>query len=386
MKNGVRRLRLERGFDQQELARLAGVSRQTLSSIEAGKTEPSTRIALSLARVLGCRVEALFWLEPEAAALDVKVALPATARPEASTRGRAGRKAQVSRAALAAVGDRWIAHLLPPHLPASLFMGADALMHAREVVKKRARVHPLRTLEALRRNVLVVGCDPAIGLLAARLGEDHPGERLVWIQATSTSALAALARGETHIAGTHLFDEVSGEFNVPFVRGLLPGRDLVVVNLARWREGLLVAKGNPRGIRDARDFGRKDVIIVNRELGAGARRLLDRLLREAGLRERSVRGYGREASGHVGVAQAVAMGAADAGIALESAALAMGLDFVPLAEERFDLVLPADFAQTPRGARILEVLGSRAFRRELASLGGYETTQSGQILAEVKAA
>src|SRR5207237_951426 len=159
-------------------------------------------------------------------------------------------------------------------------------------------------------------------------------------------------------AGAHLYDEQSGEFNLPFVRRLVPGRDVLVVNLARWREGLVVARDNPRGIRSAADLARPDVRIVNREPGAGARRLLDRALDRAGVASGDVRGYRTVLGGHAAVAQAVAMGMADAGVAAESAALAHGLSFVPLAEERSDLVLPLALAREARGARILETLQS----------------------------
>ena len=187
-----------------------------------------------------------------------------------------------------------------------------------------------------------------------------------------------------HLAGAHLRDEQSGEFNLPFVQRLLPGREVLLVNLARWREGLLVRRGNPRGIRGAHDLARKPVRIVNREPGSGARRVLDKLLEGGRVRPRRVEGYDAIVATHAAVAQAVAMGAADAGVASESAALAYGLHFLPLAEERSDIVIPAALAREPRGARLLEVLQGRAFRRDLSGIDAYETGQSGPIIAEVR--
>jgi molybdate-binding protein/DNA-binding XRE family transcriptional regulator len=361
MENGVRRLRAARGLGQQELARLAGISRQTLGSIESGRSDPSTGIALALSRALECTVEELFFPDLARVALQARRARPlsAAARPS-------------RRVALASVGGQWVAHAL---CAGSMATAADGILPSRG-----GKVRPLRPPESLRAGLLAVGCDPALGLLAAHLGER---QRLLWLPATSTSALKALARGEAHVAGAHLFDESSGEFNLPFVRALLPGRDLLVVNLARWRAGLAVQRGNPRGIRSAADLGRSDVRIVNREPGSGARRLLDLQLGKHGVR--SVQGYARELSGHAAVAQAVAAGAADAGVTTESAALAEGLRFIALAEERSDLVLPLELARDPRGARLLETLASAAFRRDLGAVAAYQTRQCGDVLAEVRA-
>ena len=149
------------------------------------------------------------------------------------------------------------------------------------------------------------------------------------------------------------------------------------------QEGFAVARGNPKRIRKPEDIARPGVRFVNREPGAGARRLLDRLLRKAGVPGTAVKGYDRLLGGHLAVAQAVAMGAADAGVVARSAAVAHGLDFVPLSEERFDLVFPKEWGSDPRASRIVETLESRAFRRELESLGGYDTRRSGRLVTEL---
>ena len=350
-------MRQERGLDQGELARLAGVSRQTVSSIESGRSDPATGIALALARVLRVPVEELFGQEP--ATLDAEVAPPRGSR----------------RVALGEIDGRWIAHPVQPFAP------ADGLLAPRDKSQKRARVQPLRPAEDLRRGLIALGCDPALGLLAAHLGDAC---RLTWVPASSTAALEALAGGRAHLAGAHLRDEQSGEFNLPFVQRLLPGREVLLVNLARWREGLLVRRGNPRGVRGAHDLSRRPVRIVNREPGSGARRVLDKLLADARVSAKRVQGYDRVVGTHAAVAQAVAMGAADAGVASESAAIAYGLHFVPLAEERSDVVIPSALAREPRGARLLEALQGRAFRRDLSGIDAYETAQSGRVLAEVR--
>ncbi len=360
MRNQVRQARLTRGLDQRELGRLAGVSRQTISTIESGRSDPATGVALALASALERTVEELFSLE-RVPGLAVRPAAPLVSAPGSQ------------RVVLASIGGAWVAHALPAD---ALATSADGLLPPRS-----RRALPLRPLESLRTTVVVAGCDPALALLAAHLAERRAGVRLVWLQAASSAALSAVARGEAHLAGAHLYDEESREFNVPFVRALLPGRDALVVNLARWREGLAVAKANPRGIRGVQDLGGRQVRVATREPGAGARRLLDRLL--AKHRVGAIRGT--VLGSHTAVAQAVALGAVDAGVTTESAALAAGLRFLPLAEERSDLVLPLEFAREPRGARLLETLCSAAFRRDLGAIAAYQARECGDVVAEVRA-
>ncbi len=361
LRSALRQRRLSRGLAQGDLCALAGLSRQTLSGLEHGRGVPSTTAALKLARALECRVEDLFSLgDEDSLAADLAGALvPDLDLLRGVGRGTMHSPGPGARVALAQVGGRWVAHPLADDRP------ADALLSAPR--GRRARALPLRSLESLRGSLLVLGCDPALGLLAARVAEDHPRARLTWLHAASEAALAALARGEAHLAGIHLRDERSGEYNAPFARAALPG--CAVVGLSRWELGFVVARGNPRGVRSAHDLGRRDVRIVNREPGAGARKLLDALLRKA--RVRKVRGYELHARGHHAVAQAVALGAADAGIATRGAADSFGLRFLPLSEERFDLVFPAGADDDERVGRLLESLRSRGFQRELGALKGY---------------
>ncbi len=190
-----------------------------------------------------------------------------------------------------------------------------------------------------------------------------------------------LRRGHAHIAGAHLFDEDSGDFNVPFVQRLLPGHSMLVFNLVRWEAGLLVAPGNPRGLRGVEDLARPDVAIVPREAGTGAQKLLERMLGRAGIPADSVKTRGPVAAGHMDVARAVAMSVADAGVSIRSAALSLGLDFLPLAEERFDLIVSKELTDDPRVIRLLDTLSSRPFHRELESLGGYGVRESGHLIA-----
>jgi putative molybdopterin biosynthesis protein len=347
---------------------------------------PSTAVALRLARTLGCRVEDLFSLDEEASSLVAEVVADLGGALGFRAAGR-----RPGRVALGEVDGKWIAHLLAPGAPTGLAVAADGLLDPGQLQAamrqgspaKAITIRPLTDAETLRENIFVAGCDPALAILCAHYGRRVPTRRLTWLNASSGAALDALARGQAHLAGSHLLDEESGEFNVPFVRRLFGARPMIVVNFARWEQGFVVRLGNRRRIRSAADLGRSGVRLINREPGAGARSLLERLLRKARIAPDDVLTCGEVAHSHVAVAQAVAMGIADVGVAPRAVALSFGLGFVPLAQERFDLVLPAVRAEDPPIARLLDTLTSRLFRRELTSLGGYDVSKSGTAVANV---
>ena len=197
----------------------------------------------------------------------------------------------------------------------------------------------------------------------------------------SRQALEWLKQGKAHIAGSHWKDDRSGEYNLPLVKKLFPQGGVQVVTFAIWEEGLVVARGNPKSIRGVEDLARKDVSIRNREEGAGSRQLLDKRLAAAGMEARLVRGYGRSASGHLAAALAVSAGEADCCIATQAAARAFGLDFVPLAVERYDLVVPRKFAEMSGVQSLLDTLSRSVVRRRLETLAGYDTSRTGAVLA-----
>jgi putative molybdopterin biosynthesis protein len=351
-------------MQQRELAERVGVSRQTLGSLESGETVPATSIALELARVLGCRVEEIFWLSDEDTPF------------EALMGSGDGHEEGPRRVAVAAIGDRWVAH---PVYDDGTMVPADAVVvKGRRQRDASVRLRPLRDHELLRQNLLVAGCDPALSLLGGHLAERSPG-RLHWVETGSRAALEMLAGGKVNLAGLHLFDEEQGEYNVPAVRRRLPDRAVVLVNLAVWELGLVVAPGNPGRIVKVADLGRKGVRLVAREDGTGAQELLYRLTSKDGVPRRSLVPTVM-ARGHAGVALAVASGTADAGIATRAAAVRYGLPFAPLAEERFDLAMPA---LDPRVERLQEILATPRFRRELGSLPGYGTARTGRVVAEL---
>jgi putative molybdopterin biosynthesis protein len=365
LRTSLREKRQQAGLTQEELARRAQLSRQALNSIEKGHAAPSTQVALLLARELHCRVDELFWLPPSGGEVAAEAASP-----------KAWRKG--ARVAMGLVEGGWVAHALEPSDPASLSLAADGLVLARE--GRKARVSFLG--DEPRDNLLLCGCDPALGLLAARAARTG-AVRPLWLSFASDGALLELSRGRAHLAGAHLFDEETGEHNVPFVRRAFAGKPMLVITLAHIEEGFASRKGEK--FRKVEDLARKGVRLINREAGAAARKLLDRVLRKSGVPPGELRGYGDLARGHLDVAARIASGGADVGVVARAAAVAFGLEFTPLAEERFDVVVPKPLAADPRVLRLLETLGSRAFRRELGSLGGYDAGAAGRVVAELGA-
>ncbi len=381
LENRVRALREARGLTQLALCEAVQISRQTLSAIEAGRTEPSVAIALGIARVLGTPLEEVFSLEGSR-----------IAEAELEPEGSAGEGSE--RVLLARIHGRWVAHRLGKE--ESVCRAADGLMlpQGKPLPKQRARVELLRPESELRDTLLLAGCAPALGLLAERTNQQGRDLRIVWLPRAGGAALAALKARRVHVAGVHFVDERSGEYNVSDVREALPGKKLDLITLARWQQGLLVARGNPKSIRCVEDLARvearassrepsSNVRLVAREEGSGARRLLEDKLRRARLPAKRILSAARVVSGHMEVAQAIALGAADVGVAMEGAALAFGLDFVPLHEERFDLVVPRELREDARVIRLLDTLSSASFRRELAGLGGYDAERAGALAAEL---
>ncbi len=241
-----------------------------------------------------------------------------------------------------------------------------------------------RPLEAIRRTIIAIGShDLTLDLLADELGRRHPGWRLSSANVGSLGGLLALARGEAHLAGSHLLDEETGEYNISYIRRYLAGTAVRVIGFVRREQGLIVPRGNPKGIRSLADLTRPDVNFINRQRGAGTRVLLDFRLKQAGINSRQIQGYERQEFTHLAVAAAVASGAADCGPGILAAARALDLDFVPLDHERYDLIIPVHFCATPLLAPLLALLGERDFQARVAALGGYTTAEMGQILAEV---
>jgi DNA-binding XRE family transcriptional regulator len=280
IRNHLRATRTRLGLSQQELARAAGVTRQTIGGIEAGLYAPSAAVALRLAKALGCRVEELFWLEED---------LP-TIHARTVDQQQIGDRV---RCTVAQVGGRWIAQPL---------LGEDAFrteMIPCDGVGWRCADSPelevalLDEPQSLGQTVALAGCTPVLSLWARAAERWYPGLRVHWSFANSMAALRRLARGEVHAAGLHLHDPATGEANAPYVRDLSPtlSSAVVLINLGVWEEGLLVRPGNPKGIQRGSDLSGPGVSVVNREAGAGSRLLLEQILQSDGVPGDAVHGF-----------------------------------------------------------------------------------------------
>jgi putative molybdopterin biosynthesis protein len=360
----LRLARQARGLSQQQLADVAGVSRQAISLWESGENDPSLRAAFALANALGMTIEELFGPGERAA--------PVAARPVAQL-GSDG-----ARVTLASVRDGYVA--LPLRgvtaswggfRPAGGTIAGDG--------SDRARRRMVRPIGPLRPVLVVAGCDPALPLLEAPLGLLDPPVGFTWWPCPSREALRLAAAGLVHAAGTHLREPGSG-YNVGPAAGMLPWGGQVI-GFCSWQEGLALRPELAEGISSVADAARRGLRLVNREPGAEARSVLDRELAAARIDASQLPGYGAEVTGHLEVAAAIAAGLADAGIASEPAALAYGLAFVPLTAEHFDLVIPAGHEDSREVQGLLKVLSSAWLLDQLASVPGYDVARCGEPIA-----
>lgn len=245
-------------------------------------------------------------------------------------------------------------------------------------------VELLRTKDEIENTIVCIGShDNTLDLLANMLKIKNPKYSLSSAHVGSMGGLIAIKRGEAHIAGTHLLDEETGEYNVPFIKKILPGISLFLINLVYREQGLVVLKGNPKNIKGFEDLTRDDVTFVNRQGGSGTRLLTDECLRELGIQANVIKGYEREEYTHMGVASAVLTGVADTGLAILSAANALGLDFIPVARERYDLIIPKTFYGTEMIKEVLYIITEdKKFKESVVKLGGYDVSDMGKIIYE----
>ncbi|MEZ4861263.1 MAG: molybdopterin biosynthesis protein [Caldilineaceae bacterium] len=251
---------------------------------------------------------------------------------------------------------------------------------------ERVTVDLLCAPRKIDNTVMVIGShDMTIDLLADQLRRRHPEQALASAHVGSLSGLLALRRGEAHMAGSHLLDEENGEYNVGSIRRLLTPHAIhvVVLGFVNRVQGLLLPQGNPKGVTTLTDLLRPDVVFVNRQRGAGTRVLLDYHLKQQGFDARQIQGYARQEYTHLAVAAAVKSGAADCGLGIMAAARALDLDFVPLFNERYDLIIPVVHYHSDLLAPLLAIIRDPAFAETVVALGGYTTEQMGQVLAEI---
>ncbi len=241
----------------------------------------------------------------------------------------------------------------------------------------------LRRPEDIEGTIVAVGShDNTLDLLADLLHRTDPRLFLSSGHVGSLGGLMAVKRGQAHLAGTHLLDPETGDYNFSYLERYLAGVPLYLVNLVFREQGLMVLPGNPKGVAGVEDLTREDLTLINRQPGAGTRILLDHCLAQAGLSASSVTGYDQVEYTHMGVAVAVLSGRADVGVGIFAAAQALGLDFIPLVRERYDLVIPAEFWDLPRIRTLLAVIGSDHFQQAVLGLGGYGVEQTGRVLLD----
>jgi molybdate-binding protein/DNA-binding XRE family transcriptional regulator len=371
--NHLKSFRTQKSLSQGQLANQTGITRQAISAIESNLYLPTTVIALRLASVLNCRVEDLFSLTPHEDSLEGILIGHLPSRTSSTSPVRVKVSTIGKRTIVRPVTD--LGEQLSFAVPADGYI-ADA---SSKLFGSTVRVRLSRDREAIQQEISVAGCDPSIFLVGEHLRRHKDRTTVIGWTMGSMAALQALQRGEVHVAGMHLFDPVTGESNMPFLRRSLKGSGYDVVTFATWEEGFLVRRGNPKSIRTAADLAEPLVALVNREAGSGARLLLDQRLHAAEVQPGQVQGYDRIVSSHFEVARAIAERQADVGIGIRSAAQLFDLDFIPLQTARYDLVVPKPYLKShPTLAHLFETLVSRPFRNEIEALGGYDTSETGK--------
>ena len=246
---------------------------------------------------------------------------------------------------------------------------------------EKVQVRMYRSRAEIDKTILSIGShDLTLDLMAQFLSEQD--RRLASANVGSQGGLVALRRGEAHFAGSHLLNPETGEYNVSYIRQYMPNIPVKVVALVMREQGLIVRKGNPKGIKKLGDLSRPNVQFVNRQRGAGTRVLLDYQLKHSDIPQSSIEGYQQEEYTHLGVAASVASGRADCGLGIAAAAQALDLDFVPLFEERYDLVIPKQFADDGLLTPLFGLLADTAFREAVSQLTGYDVSVMGTIILE----
>jgi putative molybdopterin biosynthesis protein len=246
------------------------------------------------------------------------------------------------------------------------------------------QVELLRRPEEVERTIVAIGShDMTLDVLANLLRRTHPDLTLASSNVGSMGGLIAIRRGEAHLGGSHLLDEDTGQYNVSYVKRMLPGEEVVLLHLVYRQQGLILKKGNPKGIHALEDLLRDGVSFINRQRGSGTRVLLDFEMKRHGFDTAKINGYQREEFTHTAVAAAVQSGRADVGLGIQAAARALKLDFIPLLKEQYDLVIPRCYYESVLLQPLLETINGAEFKAQVDKLGGYDTSSTGKVLARI---
>ena len=237
----------------------------------------------------------------------------------------------------------------------------------------------LRPLSSVRQTIVIVGShDNTLDVLADRIKVKHSHLTISSSHVGSMGGLMAVKKGACHLAGSHLLDTEDGSYNVSYIAKYLPEIDVKLVNLVYRDQGLIVGRGNPKGIKGIEDLARKDISFINRQPGSGTRILLDYRLKQIGINSEDIIGYQHEEFTHMAVAVAVLSGTVDTGLGIYAAAKALDLDFIPVVTEQYDLIIPLAHFESENIQLMLETINSREFKRRVEELGGYSTEKSGE--------
>ncbi|WP_339062016.1 molybdopterin biosynthesis protein [Tepidibacillus marianensis] len=246
---------------------------------------------------------------------------------------------------------------------------------------EEVEVELYKPLDQIDRTMVFAGShDLILDLLASAIKKSDATYSLSSAHVGSLAGILAIRKGENHVAGTHLLDEKTGEYNIPYIQKYVGNQEIVLVNLVYRQQGWIVQKGNPKEIHSIEDLTKKDIRYINRQRGAGTRILFDYLLKQANLVPDQIYGYTREDFSHLSLAAAIKGGNADAGLGIYSAAKVLDLDFIPVAEERYDLLMNKEFYQSELGQLLLNVITSDSFKNEVESMGGYSCRDTGNLL------
>ena len=238
-----------------------------------------------------------------------------------------------------------------------------------------------KSLDQIDRTMVFAGShDLTLDLLSSAIKKMDAAYSLSSAHVGSLAGILAIRKGENHVAGTHLLDEKTGEYNVSYIQQYAGDQEVVLVNLVYREQGWIVQKGNPKGIGTIEDVTKNEVRYINRQRGAGTRILFDYLLKQASIKPNQIYGYQREDFSHLSLAAAIKGGNADVGLGIYSAAKVLDLDFIPVAEERYDLLMTKAFYESDLGKMLLKVITSDSFKNEVESMGGYSCRDTGNVL------
>jgi putative molybdopterin biosynthesis protein len=239
----------------------------------------------------------------------------------------------------------------------------------------------LKPLQEILNTVVMVGShDLTLDIVANMLGRFYPPIFFSSHHVGSLGGILAVKNSTCHLAGIHLLDSDTGEYNFPYIRHYLRGIDVKVIHLVNREQGLIVQRGNPKRIKGLEDLLRKELSFINRQKGSGTRILLDHTLKTLSMRSDQIQGYQKEEYTHMAVASTVASGMADAGLGILSAARALGLDFIPIGMERYDLVIPSIYFKDDKIQKVIETIRSEEFKKMVLQMGGYDVSRTGEEL------